>query len=306
MLNYCFKAGITAQHCFHTGDSQWEKIVASCTQDYHSTALWLHLNPPLHFCPRHRRRRVLKQGCGRWSIRTYPFLSSQCLPYPFLETHTRIWRHTATRAEKLLTRTHAHVTHRSYVSVDAGGLTVRHSLPPTEQAWLSLSFTTSLIDLLIIFFTGDPPCRGSKAITLFCSVLVYPEYMKVKGPVHQITKKHTFSHLPLAVCRLFWFYFRGFEIYSILYNYFLPEKYLQWKLVTVSFMHYPHKPERHVQVFKCNFSVLCIAPTGAAADVSVVDILTSRYIKPKLSEWLDGEMRKWVIWQTDLNYSILL
>lgn len=217
MLNYCFKAGITAQHCFHTGDSQWEKIVASCTQDYHSTALWLHLNPPLHFCPRHRRRRVLKQGCGRWSIRTYPFLSSQCLPYPFLETHTRIWRHTATRAEKLLTRTHAHVTHRSYVSVDAGGLTVRHSLPPTEQAWLSLSFTTSLIDLLIIFFTGDPPCRGSKAITLFCSVLVYPEYMKVKGPVHQITKKtHIFPPTPCGMQIILVLFQRVWDIFNTL------------------------------------------------------------------------------------------
>lgn len=76
-------------------------------------------------------------------------------------------------------KTHAHVTRCCYVSAGAGGLTVRHSLPPTEQAWLSLSFTTSLIDLLIIFLTGDHPvgdqrpslypslCRSVEPITMF-------------------------------------------------------------------------------------------------------------------------------------------
>ena len=44
-----------------------------------------------------------------------------------------IWMHTVRQAEKL-TLMHALVTHCCYVSVDAGGLTVRHSLPPTEQA----------------------------------------------------------------------------------------------------------------------------------------------------------------------------
>jgi len=137
------------------------------------TALWLHLNPPLYLCPCHRRHHVFKQWCGRWSIHRYQFLSSQCLPFPSVEIHTRIRNHTVRQAEKL-TLTHALVAHCRYVSADAGGLTVRHSLPPTEQAWLSLSFTTRVIDLLIIFFTGDPPVGDQRPplhSLLFSSIL---------------------------------------------------------------------------------------------------------------------------------------
>ncbi len=109
--------------------------------------------------------------------------------------------------------THAHVTLRSYVSVHAGGLTVRQSLPPTEQAWLSLSFTTSLIDLLIIFFTGDPPCRGSKAITLFYSVLFCSvlNIWRLKDQFTKSQKQHIFPPNPCCM-QTNLIFFTGFEI----------------------------------------------------------------------------------------------
>lgn len=48
---------------------------------------------------------------------------------------------------------------------------VRHSLPPAEQAWLSHSFTTTAIDLLIIFFTENP--SAGKQSPLFYSILFH-------------------------------------------------------------------------------------------------------------------------------------
>lgn len=91
------------------------------------------------------------------------------IPYSLRNTHR------VPQAEKP-TVTHAHVTRCCYVLVDAGGLSVTHSLPPAEQAWLSLSFTTRLIDLLIIFFPGDPPVGDQRPPLysfLLCSVLCW-------------------------------------------------------------------------------------------------------------------------------------
>lgn len=148
------------------------RIVALFMHDYHSSALWLCLNPPLYTCvPVTEDVMYLSRGCGRWSVRTYPFLSSQCLIYIPFWKHRHASGFTRWHKPGKPTLTHALVTHCSYVSVGAGGLMVRQGLPPTEQAWLSLEFTTSLIDLLIIFFTGDLPV-GDQGPSLY-SILFF-------------------------------------------------------------------------------------------------------------------------------------
>lgn len=57
------------------------------------------------------------------------------------------------------------------------GLMVRHNLPPAEQAWLSHSFTTTAIDLPIIFFTGNPSAGEHRAhhsiLFYFLTILFY-------------------------------------------------------------------------------------------------------------------------------------
>lgn len=83
-----------------------------------------------------------------------------------------------------LRSSHWHVTYDHYVSV-ASGLMVRHSLPPAEQAWLRLSFTTSLIDLLIIVFTEDPPVGA-----LFFSILFYC-ILSTHSLMHHFRKSNT-------------------------------------------------------------------------------------------------------------------
>lgn len=91
--------------------------------------------------------------------------------------HMSSWeKHTKWQKLRNPTLTHAHVARCRCVLVDAGGLSVTHSLPPAEQAWLSLSFTTRLIDLLIIFFPGDPPVGDQRPRLysfLLCSVLCW-------------------------------------------------------------------------------------------------------------------------------------
>lgn len=121
------------------------------------------------------------------------------LPFYFfvvLPLGPHIWTHTGMYSRQ--GDSHKHVMHWHCLSI-ALGLMVRHSLPPAEQAWLSHSFTTTTIDLLIIFFTENP--STGKQSPLFYSILFYinTHFVISKANVLPLLSKETSEHSNTAL-----------------------------------------------------------------------------------------------------------